>query len=49
MKQTELLKHIIGKNFLIGGNYLKSRKQIVPQKSYFPNIFSIKAIAIVSV
>lgn len=26
MKQTELLKHIIGKNFLIADNYLKSRK-----------------------
>lgn len=35
MKQTELLKHIIGKNFPIGNNYLKSKKEIVPQKSYF--------------
>lgn len=35
MKQTELLKHIISTNFLIGDNYLKARKQIVPQKGYF--------------
>lgn len=49
MKQTESLKHIKGKNFLTGNNCLKSKKQIVPQKSYFPNIFKIELIVIAAI